>query len=78
MQEESDISSPAETKLSTPSQSSAASQRSSFTASPESNFEIEEPNEVGNLSPADRGKTAYLFLSAAFVVEGVTWSFPAT
>ena len=29
-----------------------------------------------SLPPVDRGKDAYLFLAAAFVVEGLVWGFP--
>ena len=31
-----------------------------------------------SLSPVDRGKDAYLFLTAAFTLEALVWGFPFT
>lgn len=44
-------------------------------------YDLEErrgnsPVYARELSPADRGKTAYLFLLAAFITQAVTWALP--
>lgn len=54
------------------------SQPASFISDSENGPEIQQSDSTDGLSPVDKGKTAYFFLCAAFVVEAVTWSFPAT
>ena len=34
-----------------------------------------QPDHASNIPPADRGKAAYLFLVACFMVEALVWGF---
>lgn len=42
----------------------------------EQDFGPTQSNETSNLPPADRGRAAYLFLFACFMIEALVWGFP--
>lgn len=59
------------------SESNLAHHNASAAQDQESHNDIPRPEHEFSLPPVDRGKDAWLFLAACFMLEGTIWGFPS-